>query len=334
MSVSRATPDPVETLNAEAPTIDSAPGSRILSLFAKGFCIGSANVVPGVSGGTMAFILGIYEELIATIRAFGQPEFLYNLFKLRLRAALKATNPAFLLPLALGVFSAVVTLSRWVEWLLDNHPVHLWSFFFGLVAASAVVVSWRVRSWNRLCYTAMVLSTAFAWFLVGLVPLETPETWWFIVLSGAMASVAMILPGISGAFILVLLGKYQFVLNAVNERDLVGISLVGAGAVIGIVAFAQVLGWVLKKWHDPVIVVLTGLMVGSLRQVWPWKIDTAWITGRNGQMVPILQENTFPDVLSDPAARSVAIVALLLAVLGLVTVILIEKAGAGEGITK
>lgn len=288
-------------------------------LVARGFCMGAADVVPGVSGGTMAFILGIYEELIESIREVGQPPFLRALSRLRIREMFAILNWKFLLSVLTGIGLAVLTLARGLEWLLENRPVLVWSFFFGLVLASVIAVSRRIERWRFPLWLALVAGTVFAYILVGLVPLQTPETWWFLFLSGAVAICAMILPGISGAFILVLLSKYEYVLNAVNRRDIGDIFWVGAGAVIGIVTFAQVLGWLFRRYHDLTVAVLTGFMLGSLRKVWPWKVDVQWMIDRHGERVPTVQNNILPDAFGGEV-----LVAIGLAVLGLVLVLVLD----------
>lgn len=281
--------------------------------------MGAADVVPGVSGGTMAFILGIYEELIESIREFGQPPFLRALVRLRIREIFTIINWKFLVSVLGGIAAAVLTLARLLEWLLENRPTLVWSFFFGLVFASVLVVSKRVQRWRVPLWIALALGTAFAWVLVGLVPLQTPDSAWFLFFSGALAICAMILPGISGAFILVLLGKYAFVLSAVNRYDVLPIFWVGAGALVGIITFAQVLGWLFRHYHDATVAVLTGFMLGSLRKVWPWKVDVAWMTGRHGERIPTVQHNVLPDAFGGEVLSAIA-----LAVAGLVIVIALD----------
>ncbi len=289
-------------------------------LVARGFVMGSADVVPGVSGGTMAFILGIYEELIDSIRSVARPPFWKALVGLRIGEALKAVNAGFLIALVAGILTAVLSLAKGLEWLLVNQPVYLWSFFFGLVLASVWTVSKRIPRWSPLLAIALLLGAVGAYIVVGLVPLQTPESPWYLFLSGALAICAMILPGISGSFILVLLGKYQFVLGAVNQRDFVTIAIVGAGAVVGIVSFAQVLGWLFKRYHDLAVALLTGLMVGSLRKIWPWKEVLATITDRHGALIPTIEANVLPAALN-----SQVFVALGLAVLGFVLVLVLDS---------
>jgi putative membrane protein len=298
---------------------------QYLTLVARGYCMGAADVVPGVSGGTMAFILGIYEELIQSIRQVGQPQFLQSVIRLRWREALQLLNWPFLAAVATGIFLAILTLAQGLEWLLENQPTVVWSFFFGLVLASVFVVSKRVRQWAPPLVAALLLAAGGAYLLVGLVPAQTPETWWFLFLSGALAITAMILPGISGAFILVLLGKYQYVLSAVNQRDIVTLSFVIAGAAVGIVTIAQLLGWLFKRFHDLTVATLTGLMLGSLRKVWPWKVDLAWITDRHGQQIPTLQQNVLPDLWLAGSLNMDVVIAVLMAATAMAAVVLLDR---------
>ena len=240
----------------------------ILSL--KGFCMGSADVVPGVSGGTMALILGIYEELIAAIKSFDLKA-VRLVLGFRVKELMDRVHWRFLLALGIGILAAIFSLSKLIAWLLTNEPVFIWSFFFGLVLASVYTVSGRIGHWNATRIFLVFLGAGGAYFLVGLVPLTTPNQPWFIFLSGAVAICAMILPGISGSFILVLLGKYHYILEAVNQRNIVVLLIFTAGTATGLILFSRLLGWLLKKHHDPAICLLCGLMLGSLRKVWPWK---------------------------------------------------------------
>jgi putative membrane protein len=294
-------------------------------LLARGFAMGSADVVPGVSGGTMAFILGIYEELIQSIRNVANREFLSALFTFRLRRAFEVLNWPFLIAVGSGIVLAILTLARLLEWLLVNHPVLLWSFFFGLVLASVFMVSKRVRRWTVPLLLTLAVSTVAAYVFVGLVPMQTPEEGWFLFLSGALAICAMILPGISGAFVLLLLGKYQYVLAAVNQRDIGVIAIVGAGAAVGIVTFAQVLGWLFRRFHDATVAVLTGLMIGSLRKVWPWKRGLEFVEDRHGNPIPTVEENILPQLASSGSLNGELLYAIGLALLGLVAVIVLER---------
>jgi putative membrane protein len=297
-------------------------------LVARGYLMGASDVVPGVSGGTMAFILGIYEELIMSIRAAARPPFWQALLKLRIPEALQAVNAAFLLAVLAGILLAIFTLAQGLEWLLVNHPVYLWSFFFGLVLASIVAVSRRIPHWTPSLVLATLAGAIGAYIVVGAVPVQTPESWWFLILSGALAICAMILPGISGSFILVLLGKYQYVLSAVNQRDFVTVGLVAIGAVIGLISFAQILGWLFKRYHDITVAILIGLLIGSLRKIWPWKNVLDYIVDRHGELIPTVERNILPPLTVGGDFNFTILYAIGLAALAFVLVLGIERAGS------
>lgn len=253
---------------------DTTKNRTILDYFwigTRGFAMGAADVVPGVSGGTMAFILGIYDELLESISAVDMG-FIQRILTLKWREAFANFPWKFLLSVAMGILVAILTLANALHWALENHPVFIWSFFFGLIVASIVVVRRRVGKWSLVNVLAAAVSAVGAFILVGLSPSETPHTPILLFLSGAVAICAMILPGISGAFILVLLGKYAFVLAAVKNLDILTVALVGLGAVTGLLSFARLLRWMLHRNHDLVVAILTGFMLGSLRKVWPWKV--------------------------------------------------------------
>ena len=299
-----------------------------LNIAIKGFCMGAADVVPGVSGGTMAFILGIYEDLLNAIRSFDLT-FLRLLSSFKIREALEHTSWRFLLALGSGILFAIFTLAKLISWLLFNYPIFIWSFFFGLVLASVVTVVRHINNWTPALFVVALLGTAGAYVLVGLMPAVTPNAPWFLFLSGAVAICAMILPGISGSFILVLLGKYQYVLDAVNNRDFITLFLVAAGAVAGLTIFSRFLGWLFRKYHDLTIALLCGLMLGSLRKVWPWKrID--YLADVQGQILSTLENNIMPQVFD----REV-VLALALALTGICLVLLLEhSAKKGPGIDR
>lgn len=296
-----------------------------LTLVVKGFCMGSADVVPGVSGGTMAFILGIYEELLSSIRMIGQPRFFQAVVNFRIQDATRIINLPFLGAILIGIVLAVLTLAPGLEWLLAHHPVYLWSFFFGLVVASVITVSRRIAAWTPLLWITLLIGTVVAWQIVGLSPTQTPESWWFLMLSGAIAICAMILPGISGSFILVILGKYQFFITAVNQRDLLSLVLAGVGALVGLVTFAQVLSWLFKRYHDVTVALLTGLMVGSLRKIWPWKEVLESMPDRHGELIPVVEQNVLPALTINGAFQVEVLYAFGLAALGFAVVMLIER---------
>lgn len=288
-----------------------------VGLAVRGFLMGCADVVPGVSGGTMAFILGIYEELVLSIRAAARPPFWQALLRFNILAALDAVNARFLIAILVGIVAAVLSLASGLEWMLENRPVLIWSFFFGLVLASIVTVSKRISHWTPRLAAALAVGAVAAYFLVGAVPLQTPEAPWFLFFSGALSICAMILPGISGSFILVLLGKYQFVLGAINQRDIITIGIIAMGAIVGIVTFAQILAWLFKRYHDLTVALLIGLMAGSLRKIWPWKETVASIIDRHGQELPTVQRNYLPLELTNELflAVGLALVAFVLVIL-------------------
>lgn len=300
-------------------------------LVARGVAMGASDIVPGVSGGTMAFIFGIYEELIDSLHMLGEREFLQALVRLRIRELFRLLNWQFLLAVGSGVLLAVFTMAHTLEWLLVNHPIFLWSFFFGLVLASVLIVGRRIERWQPRLILSLLGGALGAFTLVGLVPRQTPDTWWFLFLSGALAICAMILPGVSGAFILVLLGKYESVLSAVTQQDIVTIGIVGAGAVVGLVTFAQILNWLFDRYHDLTVALLTGLMLGSLRKVWPWKRDVAWLRDESGAYVrdslgePIVtQQLDVLPMLSTSAEVTEVGVATALAAGGFVLIVLLN----------
>ena len=292
-----------------------------IALSVKGFCMGASDVVPGVSGGTMAFILGIYEELIDAIKSFDLKS-LQFLVTLKFRPLLDRISWQFLMAVGIGIFTAIFTLSRLLSWLLQNRPIFIWSFFLGLILASVLSVSRRVEAWRILTWLFLVGGTLGSYFLVGLVPVATPNDYWFLFLCGAVAICAMILPGISGSYILVLLGKYQYVLDAVNHRDFLVLGLVAAGACVGIIAFSRILGWLLKNYHDLMVATLTGLMIGSLRKVWPWKETLESVVDLHGQMVPLVQSNILPGQWNGEV-----LAALSLMVAGLLAVLFLDRLG-------
>jgi putative membrane protein len=296
---------------------DKAAKSRTLMeyfwIYARGFAMGAADVVPGVSGGTMAFILGIYDELLEAINAVDM-SFIRRILTFKWREAFEDFPWKFLLAVFLGIMTAVLTLAAALHWALEEYPVYVWSFFFGLILASIFIVRKRVGNWNVINIVAALAATVGAYVLVGLTPSETPHTPLLLFLSGAFAICAMILPGISGAFILVLLGKYAFVLGAVKNFDIATMALVAAGAIAGLLLFVRLLRWLLKTNHDLVVAILTGFMLGSLRKVWPWK------TFESLSETFVRETNFIPTALS-----SEVLIAIFIMLAGITGIILVEK---------
>lgn len=293
-------------------------------LVLKGMAMGAADVVPGVSGGTIAFITGIYEELLSSIKSVNYAS-LQVLFKQGIKAFWTKINGTFLVTLFLGIGISVVSLAKILEQLLNNYPELIWSFFFGLIVASAIYISKQVSQWNVGVILSLLVGIAAAYFITVITPAETTNAWWFLILSGAIAICAMILPGISGSFILLLLGKYAFVLSAVSNFNLQVILLVGIGAVIGLLSFANVLTWFLKKFYNQTIAVLSGFMIGSLNKVWPWKQTVETFIDRHGEIKPLLQKNVWAtDYLELTGNEPFLVSAILLAMVGFSIIFVVE----------
>lgn len=259
-----------------------------------GVAMGAADVVPGVSGGTMAFILGIYEELLATIKSFNI-QFLRLLFSFKLREAFEHCNGKFLCALVIGLGGALFSLAHAVTWLMEHHPVLLFSFFFGLIVASIVAVSTHVR-WNfAMCITCFC-GTAIAYYTVRMVPTNMPNDPFTLFWCAAIAIMAMILPGISGSFILFVLGQYKFILDAVKSLDIIMLLPVAAGIIVGLMVFSRVLTWLLQHFHQITITLLTGFMIGSLWKIWPFRVVLETALKPDGELIPIREALIFPDV--------------------------------------
>ena len=240
----------------------------------KGACMGAADVIPGVSGGTIAFLMGIYEELLNSIKSVNG-EALKLLFTGKISAFWKHINGSFLLSLGAGILFSVFSLARLMKYLLEFHPVPLWSFFFGLILASAIYILKGLDKWSFQNILSLLAGVAIAAYICLASPAQTPDALWFVFLCGAIAICAMILPGISGSFILLLMGKYAFIMNAVTELNIVVLAVFAVGCAVGIISFSHVLSWLLKKYYMLTIALLSGFMVGSLLKVWPWKVPGA-----------------------------------------------------------
>lgn len=264
------------------------------SLVLKGMGMGAADVVPGVSGGTIAFIVGIYDELINSIKSIDL-ETIKLLLSGKLSAFWKGINGNFLLSILLGIGISVFSLAKIITWLLTDHPILVWSFFFGLVLASTWFVSKDIKEWNAKTIISFVVGAGIAYYITVATPAETPSSYWFIFLCGAIAICAMILPGISGSFILVLLGKYFFIMEAVKTLDLVIIGIFGVGAVIGITTFSRVLSFALMHFRNVTLAVLSGFMLGSLNKVWPWKETLETYVDSHGVVKPLIESNIMPN---------------------------------------
>ncbi|MFI3286833.1 MAG: DUF368 domain-containing protein [Rikenellaceae bacterium] len=298
-----------------------------IAIALKGCAMGAADVIPGVSGGTIAFISGIYEELINSIKGV-DINALKMLLKLDVKGFWQKINGNFLLAVFCGVALSILSLANIMTYLLENHPIMIWSFFFGLIIASSVLVFKEVKKFNILSAISIVVGIASAYFITVMSPTETPTDWWFILLCGSIAICAMILPGISGSFILLLMGKYLYILGALSNFEIVTIALFMAGAVVGIVSFSHILSWLLNNYHTATVSLLTGFMIGSLNKVWPWKETIETTINSHGDEIPLLQRNLLPSNYESISGESSMLAwAIGMAVVGFLTIYVIEKVG-------
>lgn len=243
----------------------------------KGACMGAADVIPGVSGGTIAFIMGIYDEFVGSLASING-EALKLLLKGRFSAFWKHINGSFLLSLVAGIGISVIALAGLMQMLLSDFPIQTWAFFFGLIVASSLFIIRGISGWKLRDGLLLIFGVALGAVICTLSPTQTPDGLWFIFLSGALAICAMILPGISGSFILLILGKYEYVLGAISGlvagvdpgRNLLILGVFGLGAIIGILAFSRFLHWLLARWQKETMIVLAGFIIGSLVKIWPW----------------------------------------------------------------
>ncbi|MFV8460536.1 DUF368 domain-containing protein [Vibrio campbellii] len=288
-----------------------------LSTFFKGMAMGAADVVPGVSGGTIAFITGIYDTLLESIRRIN-PSVLGLWKREGFKAAFNHINGFFLISLFAGVFTSIATFAKLISWLLVTHPVPLWSFFFGLILVSVFHILKQVEKRDIVRFVFLLLGVAFAYSITVLKPLQMEPTSINILIAGAIAICAMILPGISGSFILLLIGMYGPVLGAVKEFQIDVLALFLAGCVIGLLTFSHVLSWLLRSFRDFTLVFLTGLMIGTLPKIWPWKETISWRINSKGEQVPLIQENlspfNFEAVTSQPSQLTLAVIMMLVAI--------------------
>ncbi|MDG1451737.1 MAG: DUF368 domain-containing protein [Polaribacter sp.] len=288
----------------------------------KGMGMGAADVVPGVSGGTIAFISGIYEELLTSISNvnFG---LLKTLKKEGFKVAWKQLNGAFLVSLFLGIFMSIVSLAKTIKYLLENEPVLLWSFFFGLVLASIIFIGKQVENWNYKFLFLAMFGVAFGYIItIASSTTLTEINYLFLVFAGAIASCAMILPGISGSYILLLMGVYPIVMTAITHRDFTIISAIGIGVILGLLLFSRLLKWLFKKYKNQMLVVLTGLMLGSLNKVWPWKTTISTYLNSHGETKPLLEQSISPFSFNgDPQL----IMSIVLAIIGFLLIIGMER---------
>lgn len=308
----------------------------IISL--KGIAMGAADVVPGVSGGTIAFISGIYEELLESIDSIS-----FTFFKIwkteGFKKAWSSINGNFLLALFFGIAISIISLAKIIKWLLLNEAILLWSFFFGLVLASVFYIGKQIRSWNTWIFITIIVTTIASYFLTIAEPFASPDNNLYLLFCGFIGIIAMILPGVSGAFILLILGAYQTAINTVDDlfhsiitlnfelfKDaIIKFLMLAIGAVFGIKAFSKLLNWMFKHYKDLTLAMLTGFMIGSLNKIWPWKKILSWRTNSKGIDVPFQEQSVLP--FSFEGDHQIMI-AILLMIVGFLTILILEKLGS------
>lgn len=290
--------------------------------------MGCADMVPGVSGGTIAFISGIYEELIDSISAV-------NLDALKLLTAgrfkdfWQHINGNFLVILLAGILTTIASLSRLITYLLDEHPIPLWSFFFGLIIISSLLVIREIKEWKARVVLAGLVGIGIAAYISLTTPAQTPEATWFIFIAGMIAICAMILPGISGAFILLLFGKYEFIFHAVKSFNIPVLITFALGCITGLLSFSRVISWLLDRYYNTAVALLGGFMIGSLLKIWPWKIVTQYYLNSKGIQKPLVTESVWPTTYQAVSGQEPQLlIALLFAALGILLVVGLEKISA------
>jgi len=317
---------------------------QYLQLVFNGFAMGTANIIPGVSGGTMAFILGMYEELIDSIRQFASMETVNLAIKFKIKDLYNILPWRFLLAVGIGVLVAIASLSKVLSYALNEHLAITFAFFFGLIIASILTVLKRIKKWSASRIAAIFVGALVAYLIVTLVPVETPHTWWNLFICGAIIICAMILPGISGSFLLLILGQYKYVLDAVNNRQIMILFWVATGCAVGLASFVHLLNWLFKKFHDLTVATLIGFMIGSLWKLWPWQKDSIVRAGKEVLTLPadaaklqeltglglvkikvLVRENVFPETINGAFWLAIA-----LAVVGFAMVMIMEKMAMGK----
>ena len=276
--------------------------SDYLFVTVKGICMGAADVIPGVSGGTIAFMTGIYEELVGSINSING-EAVKLLFSGKFKAFWKHINGNFLLSLVAGILISILSLAKLMTYLLTNHPIQTWAFFFGLIVASSIFILKGISGWKFKDIVMLILGIIIGIVVCTLTPTQTPDGLWFIFICGAIAICAMILPGISGSFILLILGKYEYMLGTITKitsgdgrlLDFAVILIFVVGALIGILAFSRFLHWLLARYHRATLLVLAGFIIGSLVKVWPWS-DMATVAASQHPELAALPSFIWEDV--------------------------------------
>ncbi|RYH73854.1 DUF368 domain-containing protein [Flavobacteriaceae bacterium 144Ye] len=294
----------------------------ILSL--KGIAMGAADAVPGVSGGTIAFISGIYEELITTISNVNL-SLITTLRKEGFKAFWTQLNGNFMVALLTGIVVSFVSFMQLAKYLIENHPILIWSFFFGLIVASIYFVGKQIQKWNLATIIGIIIGAVVAYYITTIPASSVNHSPLFLFFAGAIAICAMILPGISGSFILLVLGAYKTLSDAIDDYDFKKLALFIGGAVIGLLSFSRILKWLFKNYHNITLAILTGFIFGSLNKIWPWKKVLTWRTNSKGEQIPLLEESISPFNFDGDPKLAIAIV---LMIVGFSTIFILEKLGS------
>lgn len=316
---------------------DTQPIKRVINsyllLVFKGMGMGAADIIPGVSGGTIAFISGIYQELINSIKSF-DIKLVRLLSTGNLHTAWKHVNGNFLVAVFGGILLSIFSLAKLISWLLMNYQMLVWAFFFGLIIGSAIFVGRKINAWRPLTIVMFFLGTIIAWYITVASPATTSEELWFVFIAGTIAISAMILPGISGSFILLLMGKYEFILNAVKDINVTVLGVFALGCITGIISFSKVISWLFRKLPNATMALLTGFMTGSLNKLWPWKEVLEYRIDSHGEKFAFLERSISPQYYSDLYDKDPMIIPVIIcAISGLALVFLIEVLATPEKFT-
>ena len=307
--------------------LNSSPGPRekkeYLILYIKAFIMGIADLIPGVSGGTIAFITGIYESLLDAVASLNK-ELLVDLIKLDFKSLLSKVHVRFIAIVGIGILSAIFSLASVMHYLINNHPIPTWAAFFGLIGASIIVIYRHLDGVKNIStYLMILVGAVVAYITVSLIPVDTPYDYWFIYLCGVIGITAMILPGISGSFLLLILGKYEYITGALkapfNDGNMTLLIVFACGSATGLLGFSKTLNYFMKHHHSKTMAFLTGILIGSMKKMWPWKevLETKIVRGK----VRVLREaNIWPEQIDGEFYLAVALI-----VLGFVTVLLLES---------
>jgi len=285
-------------------------------VFLRGITMGAADVVPGVSGGTIALITGIYEELLESIKGI-QPSLLKTWKNEGFASFWEQLNGSFLVSLFLGIAISIFSLAKVITYLLAEYPILVWAFFFGLIIASAIYVGRQIKKWSIGAVILLIAGTALAYWITTISPAQGNGSVLYLFMSGAIAICAMILPGISGSLIALLLGVYVPVVKAVESFDIKGVLPFALGAIVGLLCFSHVLSWLFKKYYSLTLALLTGFMIGALNKVWPWKEVVETYVDRHGEVQPLVENNIAPTEQLMPA--------IVMAFVGFAIVFLLER---------